>query len=418
MSEHLEEALGIQELPVGSPEPAITPPEGMIVPFVERDGWTRKYLYRTSMGADGRPAKSKILIREIPPAPGTAPAPVLPFLSGPAEQNGDGLQVPANMMVRPMTVQLSGGRQLGRTGLGQAYPIGGGTLPAGQPRYPGDYPGVPNAPVVSPPAQAAAPAPEEPVCPDGPIQLKNGDFLAPDDPVTLENLCEIMPVIAEALEILKKNRGGAGGNRLGPVTVQGGIPGASQGVPTSMSPFASQQQGQTGGNGGGGWGGGGRGGPGPQGPQGQVGAGGLTDFITKTDGDFTAGPGAAFVVVPLTTINFTVTNTGVAHFLLQATLGATSGASLIPQSDQIGVRVDGVDYPLSTRLLHTFASGVGEFLIGQFSMLPLMLTPGAHQVDVVLRGLAPGEFGGAALGTVGGVCATPTVPLHLSVIHS
>jgi hypothetical protein len=124
------------------------------------------------------------------------------------------------------------------------------------------------------------------------------------------------------------------------------------------------------------------------------------------------------VVVPLTTINFTVTNTGVAHFLLQATLGATSGASTIPQSDQIGVRVDGVDYPLSTRLLHTFAGGVGEFLIGQFSMLPLMLTPGAHQVDVVLRGLAPGEFGGAALGTVGGVCATPTVPLHLSVIHS
>ena len=131
-------ALGIMELPLGSSVPSLTPPEGVIVPALEADGWTRKYLHRTSMGSDGRVKSNRILIAEIPPV-GGVPAP-LPMLSGPAPSPNGGLQVPGNGMVRPMSVRLAGSVQLGRTGLGQAYPIGGGSLPVAQPSFPGDYP--------------------------------------------------------------------------------------------------------------------------------------------------------------------------------------------------------------------------------------------------------------------------------------
>lgn len=407
-------ALGIMELPLGSSVPSLTPPEGVIVPALEADGWTRKYLHRTSMGADGRVKSNRILMAEIPPA-GGVPAP-LQMLSGPAPAPNSGLQVPANGMVRPMSVRLAGPVQLGRTGLGQAFPIGGGSLPVAQPSFPGDYPAqAQGSPAGSPPAAL------EPVCPEAPIQMKDGSFLGPDDPVTFAALCELMPIVAEALEILKRNnsngKGAPGGNRLGPVTVVGGRPGGPAGVPSSMSPFGGMQQSSGAGGGGGGWGGGGTGARGAQGIQGPVGAGGLTDFIVKTDGDFIAGPGP-FIVVPGTTINFTVTNAGVGHFFLDATLGATSGASSLSQNGQIGLRIDGVDYPLATHLLHTFGGGIGEFMLGQAGVLPLQLSAGAHQVDVILRGIAIGEFGGTGLGLSAGVCAVPAVPLYLSVIHS
>lgn len=407
-NEDLKTALGIEELPVGSPEPSLTPPEGVILPVLEADGWTRKYLVRTTMGADGRPRRSRVRFAEIPPLQGHAAAAPTRALSVPAPQSPSSLEVPGNRMVTPSMVQLSGNP---RRTMGQAFPIGGGTLPAGRPSYPGDFPAAPKAPTQAPAGEAPK---DEPVCPEGPIQLKDGSFLAPDDPLTFAQLCELMPVVAEALEVVRKNRGGQGG-RLGPVSVVGGFQGAPAAVP-GMNPFG-QAQGPSGGGGGFGWMGGGGAGPrGPQGAQGSMGLGGLSSLVVKEDGDYTAGPGS-FTVVPGTAINFTSQVAGVAHFFAAVTTGKTNGSPGFPQCCQIGMRVDGVDYPLATRSLYTFVSDVGEFLLGQNLVFGLYLAAGAHTVELVIRGLSPGEFG-SGLGISVSVCATPQVPLRMSVVHS
>ena len=58
--------LAARELTLGSPVPAHLPEEGVIVPRVESDGWTRKYLHQMGM--------NPICISEIPPRRDQAPA--------------------------------------------------------------------------------------------------------------------------------------------------------------------------------------------------------------------------------------------------------------------------------------------------------------------------------------------------------
>jgi hypothetical protein len=272
----------------------------------------------------------------------------------------------------------------------------------------------------APPASAppAEPAPAPGTCP-GAVEMPDGRVIEPEDGIKLQDLCELMPFLLESYAAIQAKQANG---KVAPgqsVPVRGQAPGGPGGVPTAS------QFGPAGavGGGGGGFGGGG-GGPGPvgprgnQGPVGPVGFGGLVDAVTKTDGDFSAGPGA-FIPVPDTSIMFMQGVSGPAIFLLNASPGLTSGAGGSSQSGQIGVRIDGVDYPLATRVLHTFVGGVGEFILGQsvFHIEP-MLAAGMHTAEVVIRGLAPGEIGGASLGIPFAVAATSTQPLQFSVVHN
>ena len=262
--------------------------------------------------------------------------------------------------------------------------------------------------------QSAPPAPVQyRKCP-GPIELPDGRVIEPDDYLRLNDICEIMPYLIEAL-------GAAGKGGLAPgqsVPLVGGRQSGAQPVPghPSFGPAGGPFGG--GGTGGAMFGGGGGGGPGPQGavgPQGTPGLGGKTESSVKTDGTFSAGPGM-FVPVPGTEVKFTTSQDGAVLFMLQAVLGAPP-ASGPPQNTYLGIRVDGVDHPLTPRLLHTMAAGVGEFTIGQAVFFPQDLTAGDHTAEVILRGIKAGEFGGG-LGSSGNVMAEPGVPLILTAVFS
>lgn len=269
------------------------------------------------------------------------------------------------------------------------------------------------APGAPPPAPVAPPGSK---CP-GAVEMPDGRVIEPDGLIALKDLCELVPFLIETLTNLQ-TQGLAPGQKL---SVVGGQPGV----------LAIPNQGSFGPAGGGfraggpgGFVGGGGGGPGPAGPQGAVGVAGppgpgsiVEPPVVKTDGDFTAGPGA-FVPVPGTALVFSMLNAGVAKFDLLATLGSSAGAVSESQSAQIGLRIDGTDYPLTTRLIHTFVGGVGEFMVGQSSTFGLSLGAGSHTVEVLLRGLLPGEYGGAGLGIPATIAAVPTVPLVLTVSHS
>jgi hypothetical protein len=268
------------------------------------------------------------------------------------------------------------------------------------------------APGAPPPAPVAPPGSK---CP-GAVEMPDGRVIEPDDQIVLKDLCELVPFLIETLTNLQ-TQGLAPGQK---VSVVGGQTGLNA-VPTqgSFGPAGGYRAG-----GPGGFVGGGGGGPGPAGPQGPMGGLGppgpgsiVEPPVVKTDGDFTAGPGA-FVPVPGTALVFSMATAGVAKFDLLATLGSSSGAVSASQSAQIGLRIDGTDYPLTTRLLHTFVGGVGEFLVGQSSTFGLSLPAGSHTVEVLLRGLLPGEYGGAGLGIPATIAAVPTIPLVLTVSHN
>jgi hypothetical protein len=273
----------------------------------------------------------------------------------------------------------------------------------------------------APAASPEAPPPSGGKCP-GAVEMPDGRVIEPEDGVSLKDLCELMPFLVETLTNLQ-SKGLAPGQKLSVVGQKGAGVAA---VPTAAGSFgpAGQGGGPFGSTGGMSFGGGG-GGPGPSGPQGPVGAPGATGPgsiveppLIKTDGDFIAGPGA-FVGVPSTLVPFTMAAAGVAQFNLLATFGDSSGASAgLPQSMQVGLRIDGTDYSLITRLLHTFVGGVGEFLLGQSFNFAMSLGGGPHTVEVLLRGLAPGEFSGNSLGISASICAVPSVPLVLTVSHS
>lgn len=349
----------LYELPANSPRPAETPPEGIIVTDIAPDGWVRRYVYRSTMGATDETLLEEIAPQRRPQAPQKSPPPSLQAGAQRISPPGLGLGLSlGDIQRRPM--------------LGQAQPA----------------------------AAPAPPAPPASRCP-GPVQMTDGRVINPEDQIRLEDLCELIPFLLEAeLDAKAKQAGVQPGQSLSIFGRPGGAGGGAIG-------------------GFGGFGGGG--GPGPAGApgiagapgaQGPPGPGTATDFLVKTDGDFTVGPGG-FVAVPGTLLSFNTPVDGAAVFLLQAVLGCDNSQNAV-----IGLRIDGTDFPLNPRLLHTFAAGVGEFFIPVSANFPMTLTAGAHTVEVILRGIVAGEFCSAAgTGFPATVSANSGTPLALTVLH-
>lgn len=347
----------LYELPANSPRPAETPAEGVIVTDISPDGWTRKYVYKSHMGS-----AEETLLSETAPDRRAKKAEMIPTAG----------RIPMGLGHNPQP-------RFGAPGLGL-----GQSRSFGSPRHM-----VPMLGQAPPEAPAPAPPPLPPACP-GPLQMPDGRVINPEDSLSLENLCEILPFLLEAEG--KKGGGGRGG-LFGQPSM-----GASAGF---------------GGFGGGGAGpAGAPGTPGTAGLQGPPGPGTATDFLVKTDGDFTAGPGA-FVTVPGTLLAFNTPADGAAIFLLQAVLGCSNSQNAV-----IGLRIDGADFPLNVRLIHTFPAGVEEFFIPVHASFPMNLTAGAHTVEVLLRGISAGEFCSASgLGFPATVSANTGTPLALTVLH-
>lgn len=252
-------------------------------------------------------------------------------------------------------------------------------------------------------------------CP-GAVVMPDGTTIEPSQYITLAALCELVPFLVETLTDLQA-KGLAPGQK---VPVVGQNANGQTAVPTQGGAFGPAGQGPYG-RPTGGWVGGGGGAPGASGPPGPAGAIGATGPgsivappVVKVDGDFIAGPGA-FVPVPGTTVGFNMAAAGVAEVKAIVTLG--SALTMFCESVQIGVRIDGTDYPLTVRLINTAVIGVDEFLIGQCFSFPITLAGGSHTATLLIRGLLPGEFG-AGLGNPGAVSANPSIPLIITVSHS
>jgi len=327
---------------------------------------------------------------------------------------------PMSMLQRMVPMKAAGaepamaGRQLG---MPSQKPLSGKVGPVAN-RVP--IKGMGQAAPAAPAAPATPPEPPVKKCP-GPVEMSDGRIIEPDDVITLKDICEIVPFLVESTEFAREKAAAAKGLAPGQaVPVVGG-------TPTGAAAVSGPGQGPFGGPGGGGavsgFGGfgGGSGGPGPAGPPGPAGTAGptgppgpgiATDFLVKRDGDFTVGPGA-FVAVPGTLLAFNTPADGPAVFHLQAVLGCDS-----TQNAVVGLRIDGVDYPLNPRLLHTFAAGVAEFFIPVSAHWPLVLAAGSHTVEVILRGISAGEFCSASgLGFPATISANTDVPLALTVQH-
>ena len=267
------------------------------------------------------------------------------------------------------------------------------------------------------PAPAPAPASTGGKCP-GAVEMPDGTTIEPDQYITLAALCELMPFLASTLTDLQAKSLAPGQK----VSVVGQQPNGQTVVPTSAS-FGPAGQGGPMGRAVGGMGsfGGGGGSPGPAGSQGPrgltgpAGPGSITEPpVVKVDGDFVAGPGA-FVPVPGTAVPFSMSTAGVAEVKVLVTLG--TGPTQQAENVQLGIRVNGTDYPLTVRLLHTFAANVGEFDIGQCFLFPIQLPAGSYTAELLLRGLLPGEFGGGT-GASAAVNANPSIPLIITVSHN
>jgi len=275
--------------------------------------------------------------------------------------------------------------------------------------------------------QAPAATPQAPATPrqcPGPIALPDGTVIEPDDYIKLKDLCQVLPTLMEAMSAAAQAKARGGMPAPGQtVPVAGGIPGVGA-VPTPgmfpgfgapTGPFGSGGGAMFGSGGGGGAGPGPQGLPGPAGPAGPAGPGSTIGFVMKTDGDFIAAAGP-FIPVPGASLAFTTSQDGPVLFLVQANLltlalGATS------QNGQVGLRIDGTEYGLATRVIHTFAGGVGEFSVGHTQMFTLNLAAGSHTVEVLLRGCPSAEIvGGLDLPTA--VSANPNDPLVLMALHS
>lgn len=353
------------EWPAGSPRPSDTPPQGVILTETGQDGVTRRILYRASMGR----TISEIVISENTPFKNI---PVRPAMSAPSASPTMGGNVvlpgtrPFELGPAPKSVPLF----RNRPALGQTAPT--------------------------------APAAQEASCQTS-IELPDGRVLGPDDTITTKDICAILKGFSKAAGITPGQ----------PLSVKG-MPGAPAGVPgyPGFGPAGGV------GGGGGGWSGGGGGGPGPAGPAGQPGPAGAAGptgppgpgtsraFLVKTDGDFSAGPGA-FVPVPGTTLMFTTVEDGAVEFHLQAVLGCS------PRNSQIAIEVDGVSHPVAIRL----APDITENLVPATSYLPLTLSAGAHAAKVMLRGIDEEQppSCGTGLGSMGTIQANADVPLRFGV---
>lgn len=377
------------QLPPNVPRPVRTPPEGVIVTDVSLDGWTRRYLYMA--GPDRTP--EEIEISAMPP-------------SGRGEL----------LRPRAMGLKIVGGPK--PQGLMQRRPL----VVMGQATAPGP---VPQPPPAAPAQLPAAPAPPPGTCP-GPVQMPDGRTIQPADGISLKDLCEIMPLLLDAYKSAAQAARGRGPAAPGgPIPLSGGPPGAP--VPGGFPSFGPG----TGTFGGGGGGGGtgvlpgplgpiqgvsplnpNQGPPGPPGPAGPAGSGAI-NFVTKVDGDFTAGPGG-FIAVPGTLLSFTQGSDGPAAFLLNAVFGCGNATN-----DALGIRIDGTTViPLQANIFHTFVGGVGGFFLGATAAWAQDLPAGPHTVEVMLRGVGAGEFcGGSGTGFPANIGATPATPLVLIAFH-
>lgn len=378
---YMGNALDMTEWPANAPRPADTPPEGVMLTET-REGRTKRILYRALNGKtlDEVVISETNAIQKVMNQPVQVPLPLRP---GPGPSMGVMQRPYSNPFDNPpvpMAVPMAPATRERELTLGQA------------------------------PAPQARPAPVDD-CPVS-IEMPDGRVLGPDDAITVKDMCEILSNFAQQTGLAD-----AAARRLAPgqqVPVVGQVPGVPAAIP-GQGVFGPAGLGGPGG-GGGAFISGAGGGPGPAGPQGPAGAAGpglAVDFVVKTDGDFVAGPGA-FVPVPGTLIAFATAIDGPAIISVQAVFGNPPVGS--PQSGQIGLRIDGTDYPLTVRLIHTFAGGVAEFFIGQATLFPITLSSGSHTVEVLLRGLTAGEFG-FGLGIPVGVSANPTVPLAVTVQH-
>lgn len=261
--------------------------------------------------------------------------------------------------------------------------------------------------------------------PDAPVELSDGTVIQPDDTIRLRDLCEIVPLIIDTMMgQLASGKNGVTPGQAVPVRGQsptGPAPGfgSKPGSIAGTSPFGGPASGGGGGGGGFGGGGGGRGKTGPAGPAGPVGPPGpagpgtIEPPVAKTDGDFIVAASSPFVPIPGTQLTFTQQTDGHAVALIQAVFGGGGGGGG-DTNGQIGLRVDGVDFPLTANLIHTFASGVAQFLASVHASIPLSLAAGSHTIEIVVRGDS------ALVVPVGSpvrVSANPSIPLYLSLIH-
>ncbi len=254
--------------------------------------------------------------------------------------------------------------------------------------------------------------------PGVPVELADGQVIMPDDTITLAALCELVPLLIETMAVAPQGRNGSPQPGAA-VPIAGGSIFAPSGAP----PVPGQRPGEIGVQGGllqaggGSWGGGGGGGRGRQGdagargPTGPPGPGTILP-VTKTDGNFTVASVSPFVPIPGTSTSFTTTRSGASIFLVQAVFGGNTLTGL--SNGQIGLRVDGADFPLTANLIHTGAAGVDQFLASVQASFPVTLTPGVHTAELIIRGDAAL---GAPVGSPVTVQANATIPLALTVIH-
>lgn len=415
----------IAELELGSPLPAVLPSKGLIVPSLDGDGWTRKYLHQDG----GR----KILISEIPPpkgSPAMGESRPIPFAGRPGAGNVPSLPFQGNQTPLPGKSPFGIGQPMeGRPGQGTVPVRGlGAPIPSLLPirLAQSSDPTLPAAPTAPAPAAGGTPVPFDgdcKVCP-GPMEMPDGRIIQPEDSITLKDICAMMPVLLDRAcgpGGFQKSQEAApqGPYPTQPIRVTPGFPGMGPG----NGPF-----GQGAGFGGAGGGGGGLPGPlgvvqgtpvggfngsaGP-GPTGPAGPGTGIAFVTKTDGDFSAGPGS-FIPIPGTSFTFNQAKTGPVLFMINAIFGCNDA-----QNNALAIRINGgTPIPVQLALFHTFVSDVGVFYVGASAFWPMTLADGSYTVELMLRGINAGQFcSGTGLGFTATISATPDGPLAFAALY-
>lgn len=268
-------------------------------------------------------------------------------------------------------------------------------------------------------------------CATEPLQLPDGTVIQPDEPMTLQKLCEIFPIMfeieAEKLQAQQSQQARPGVRAGSPISLApSNAPAGFQG-PGQISPFGSPGGGPSSGPGSGGGGsipGGGGGGrrrvqqgtQGPPGPPGPAGPGGISPGKVKIDGDFSlATANDDWTPIPGTDFDFTQVLDGPAYFFIQAVFG-TTGIACCDVSGQIGLRIDGQDFPLTLDYFNTFVAGVGPIASPGPAFWPQPLLAGPHTVEVIIRGINRVATG-PSQNTPLNVLANPIVPLAVGVIH-
>ena len=436
-----------QELPLGTPPPLITPPEGVVISRVEADGWTRKYLYQAKRGMGDRILENSLLIAEIPPGSVRAPLrPEVPLQLTPVVVRPTQEAVPPAPPPPPVQQGMNVPGMAGAMrvpGRAVSSPFSGvrgaeANLPPQNPQLAGS-----NLPVLSNPtpprslrlsqgpgSQSPSSVPGAACPPPGPMQLPDGRIIQLDDTIKLSDLWQILPYMTQQCVQQAKAEGpqqapvgpqsaiptspiGAGFPGFGPATGMFGTgpfggPGGGGALPGPLGVVSGNvPQPQPGGSGI----------PGPAGPPGPPGPAGLgtgVDFLVKTDGDFSAGPGA-FIPVPGTLLSFTQGQAGPAVFMISGAFGCNFPDA---QSDVLGIEVDGTPISLQAVLRHTFVGGVGDFYNPCSALYAMQLAAGQHTVQILLRGFGAGESCQAAgLGNPAIIAANADVPLSLIVQH-